>query len=453
MSVRAAATLDEVRALAADAVAHALDTGAGEAEALVLGGHDELTRFANSEIHQNVVETSTTVNLRVIVGRRVGIASGNRIDAEGLAELARTAVTVARLQPERDTDPVLPSPLPIVPVAGTAAGATEDATPEERAQAARDIIAAADTAGVLAYGSYRTGTELIAIVNSRGVSAAETRTLAHAITVMMGPDGGTGYAENAAVDHRAIDAAALGREAAAKARATANAVSLPAGDYPVVLEHYAVVDLMDMLGYLGFTALAVEEERSFAVPGRVIGSTLVTIRDDATDPAGTPASFDYEGLPKQPVLLVDGGVCRDVVWDSETAARAGRASTGHGLPAPNTYGPFPLNMLMAPGGASHDELVGGLDRGLLVTRFHYTNVVHPKLAIITGMTRDGLFLVEGGKVVGPVRNLRFTQSYLEALAGVEAVGAERRLLRGFLGSSVVPAVRIGSFGFTGVTEH
>ena len=134
----------------------------------------------------------------------------------------------------------------------------------------------------------------------------------------------------------------------------------------------------------------------------------------------------------------NGGICREVVYDAQTAARAGRRSTGHGLPAPNSYGPFPLNMVMTKGDATRDELIGGLDRGLLVTRFHYTNPVHPKLAIVTGMTRDGTFLVEGGRIVGPVRNLRFTQSYLDALAGVSAVGRELRTLRGFLGGVVVP---------------
>jgi predicted Zn-dependent protease len=141
------------------------------------------------------------------------------------------------------------------------------------------------------------------------------------------------------------------------------------------------------------------------------------------------------------------------VYDAQTAAKAGRTSTGHGLPAPNQYGPFPLNGFMAAGGSSREDLIGGLERGLLVTRFHYTNPVHPKLAIVTGMTRDGLFLVEGGEVRGPVRNLRFTQSYLEALAGVEAVGSTRRLLRGFLGAVLVPAVRISAFTFTGATAR
>jgi PmbA protein len=230
-------------------------------------------------------------------------------------------------------------------------------------------------------------------------------------------------------------------------------VAIEPGEYPVVLEAYAVVDLLDMLGYLGFSALAVQEDRSFFEPGKKIGSELVTIRDDGTDPAGTPAAFDYEGVGKQPVTLVDRGICREVVYDAETAARDGRRSTGHGLPAPNTYGPFPLNQLMEAGAASRDQLIGGLERGLLVTRFHYTNPVHPKLAMVTGMTRDGVFLVEKGSIVGPVKNLRFTQSYLAALAGVEAVGAERRLLRGFLGSVVVPALRISAFTFTGATEH
>ena len=269
----------------------------------------------------------------------------------------------------------------------------------------------------------------------------------------MGPGGGTGYAEAAAVDASTIDARAIGKEAAVKARSTANAVSVEPGDYPVVLEEYAVVDLLDMLGYLGFSALAVQEERSFFEPGKRIGSDAVTIRDDGHDPAGLPLWFDYEGVAKQQVALVEAGLCRAVVHDAQTAARAGVASTGHGLPAPNPYGPFPLNMIMEPGTASRDELIGGLDRGLLVTRFHYTNPVHPKLAIVTGMTRDGTFLVEGGRIVGPVKNLRYTQSYLEALAGTVAVGSERRTLRGFLGGVVVPAVRIDNWTFTGGTEH
>ena len=219
-----------------------------------------------------------------------------------------------------------------------------------------------------------------------------------------------------------------------------------------MLEEYAVVDLLDMLGYLGFSALAVQEERSFFEAGKRIGSDLVTIVDDGYDPAGLPLWFDYEGVAKQRVELVERGICREVVYDAQTAARDGVASTGHGLPAPNPWGPFPLNMFMEPGDATREDLIGGLDRGLLVTRFHYTNPVHPKLAIVTGMTRDGTFLVEDGKIVGPVKNLRYTQSYLAALAGTVAVARERKTLKGFLGGVVVPAVRIEGWTFTGGTS-
>ena len=317
----------------------------------------------------------------------------------------------------------------------------------------RAVIAAADSAGVRAFGSFSTSVERLAVASSRGIRAAQRRTAAQLLTVATAADGGSGYAEQAGVHVGTIDAAIVGREAAEKARASANPVAAEPGDWSVVLEEYAVVDLLSMLAYMGFSALAVQEERSFAEPGKVIGSELVTIVDDAADPGALPMAFDYEGVAKQRVVLVERGVCRDVVWDAQTAARAGRQSTGHGLPAPNSYGPFPLNMVMSAGSTDREALVGEMERGLLVTRFHYTNPVHPKLAIVTGMTRDGTFLVEGGRIIGPVRNLRFTQSYLAALAGTVAVGRERRTVRGDFGGVLVPPVRIDGWTFTGATEH
>jgi PmbA protein len=440
--------------LAEEAVRLATADGATQAEAVVTAEDAALTRFANSEIHQNVAETNAQLNLRFVVGKRIGVASTGRLDPEGLRRVAETAGRIARNVEENDEFVSLPGPdRPIPDLPAAFATATAEASPELRAEGARAVIAAADRAGVVAYGSFATTTESTAVANSLGIRAAGARTTSQLIVVAMGPDGGSGYAEAAAVDAASIDPADLGREASDKARASANAVSVEPGDYPVVLEEYAVVDLLDMLGYLGFSALAVQEGRSFAEPGRRIGSELVDIWDDGADPLGLPMAFDYEGVAKQRVTLVERGVCRDVVYDSQTAAKAGVRSTGHGLPAPNPYGPFPLNMLLGAGTASREELIGGIDRGLLVTRFHYTNPVHPKLAIVTGMTRDGTFLVEGGRVVGPVKNLRYTQSYLEALAGVEAVGSERRCLRGLLGGAVVPALRIASWTFTGGTEH
>ncbi|TMF32864.1 MAG: TldD/PmbA family protein [Chloroflexi bacterium] len=439
--------------IAERAVSLATAAGATEAEALVSADAAQLTRFANSEIHQNVAETNQGLNLRVAIGRRVGVASSNRLDDDGLRRLAETAVAIARNSAELEDWGGLPEPTPITEQPAGWSDATAGATPEGRAAGVRAVIAAADAVGVRAFGSFSTSAEHLAVANSRGIRAAQRRTAAQLLTVMMAPDGGSGYAEQAAVDVGTIDAEVVGREAASKARATENPVAVEPGDWSVVLEEYAVVDLLSMLAFMGFSALAVQEERSFAEPGKVVGSELVTIVDDATEPGAMPMAFDYEGVAKQRVVLVERGVCRDVVWDAQTAARGGRRSTGHGLPAPNAYGPFPLNMVMSPGTTDRAGLVGEMERGLLVTRFHYTNPVHPKLAIVTGMTRDGTFLVEGGRIVGPVRNLRFTQSYLDALAGTVAVGRERRTLRGDFGGVLVPPVRIDGWTFTGTTEH
>jgi predicted Zn-dependent protease len=442
-----------VLAIAERAVSLARAAGASEAEALVSDESAQLTRFANSEIHQNVAETNGTINLRVAIGKRVGVASSNRTDEAGLRRLAETAVAIARNSAELEDWGGLPEPTPPREVAGAWAETTAAATPEERAAGVRAVIAAADAAGVRAFGSFSTAAEDLAVANSHGIAVAQRRTSAQLLTVTMAADGGSGYGEQAGVDVSTIDAAAVGREAAEKARATANPVSVDPGDWSVVLDEYAVVDLLSMLAYMGFSALAVQEERSFFEPGKVIGSELVTIVDDAAEPGAMPTAFDYEGVAKQRVVLVDGGVCGSVVYDQQTAARDGVASTGHGLPAPNPYGPFPLNLVMDAGSTPRAALVGELERGLLVTRFHYTNPVHPKLAIVTGMTRDGTFLVEDGRIVGPVRNLRFTQSYLAALAGTVAVGSERRTLRGDLGGVLVPSVRIDGWTFTGATVH
>ena len=302
---------NDALALAEAALAHALRDGVTEAEALVMAEDSALTRFANSEIHQNVAETNVTINLRVVVGQ----AGRRRLDRpdrrRGPAPAGRERATaIARVVEELDDWGGLPGPTEIRDVPAAYSQATAGASPEFRADAVRAVIGAADDAGVTAYGSFATGTESIAVANSDGARAAGTRTTSQLITVSMGPGGGSGYAEAAAVDATTIDAAAIGREAAEKAGATTNAVSIEPGDYPVVLEEYAVVDLLDMLGYLGFSALAVQEERSFVEIGKRIGSDLVTIVDDGYDPAGLPLWFDFEGVAKQRVPLVEAGVCR-----------------------------------------------------------------------------------------------------------------------------------------------
>ena len=264
-------------AIAETVLARAMDAGASEAEVLVSSDDQALTRFANSEIHQNVAETSASVNLRFVLGRRIATASTGRIDEAGLAALVHRAAAVARTCEELEDWAGLPGPDPSGPIHGLPAAfaaPTAGATPELRAEGVRAVIAAADEQGVLAYGSFSTGREAMAIANSKGIRAFEERTSAQLLTVHMSPDGGTGYAERAATDVTNIDPEGIGREAAARAKATDHAISMPAGDYPVVLEPCAVVDILDMLGYVGFSGLAVEEGRSFAEPGLTLAHVV-----------------------------------------------------------------------------------------------------------------------------------------------------------------------------------
>jgi predicted Zn-dependent protease len=205
---------------------------------------------------------------------------------------------------------------------------------------------------------------------------------------------------------------------------------------------------------MGFSALALQEGRSFLCDrlGQQIVSEQISIWDDGLDPRGTPLPFDFEGVPKRRVDLIERGVARGVVYDSETAAREGKRSTGHALPAPNVWGPFPINLFLGTGDRSRSELLGALDRGVLVTRFWYVNPVHPRQAVLTGMTRDGTFLVERGEIVRPVRNLRFTQSMLDALGATLGVGSVATPTEAFFGATVVPPLLLGRFTFTGVSE-
>jgi predicted Zn-dependent protease len=212
-----------------------------------------------------------------------------------------------------------------------------------------------------------------------------------------------------------------------------------------------------MMAYTGFSAVALQEGRSFMVGrmGQQIVDPRVSIWDDGASPGGLPWPFDFEGVPKQRVDLIESGVARGVVYDSYRAGKEeGKASTGHALPAPNAYGPLPLNTFFAPGDASVEEMIANTERGLYVTRFHYTRPVEPAQVIVTGMTRDGTFLIKDGELAYPVKNLRFTQSYLEALNRVEMIGSEPRLLIGLAGIARdrVPALKLGSFAFTGATE-
>jgi PmbA protein len=248
----------------------------------------------------------------------------------------------------------------------------------------------------------------------------------------------------------------VGRRAATKAAASRRPIDLEPGRHPVVLEPAAVSTLVGFLAWIGFGGRLLAEERSCfsGKHGQQVAQPAITIYDDATSPDTVGLPFDFEGTARRRVDLIHDGVFIDGVYDRRTARQAGTETTGHALPPPNPEGPFPLNLFMEPGEASVEDMIASTDRGLLITRFHYSNVVHPLESTITGMTRDGTFLIESGEVTHPVKNFRFTQSILEALRSASMVGRDTELASEFFFSaSRVPALKVDSFHFTGRSDH
>jgi PmbA protein len=425
-----------------------------EAEVIFTERSAALTRFANSRIHQNVSERDATLRVRLVRDASTGVASTNRLDDEGLREvIARASAILALATPNPGGAP-LADPIPSAADEGLGyVAATARADPELRAAGARAVIAAGDAAHLESSGAFSTETATLAVANTRGLRNMHTVTQAKLLTVMMDGDGASGYAQATAPDVRALDAAAVGEEAAGKAVRSTDAVDLEPGDYPVILEEYAVATILEYLSWMGFSALAVEEGRSFMDLGQQIMGPNVSIWDDGLDPRGLPTAIDYEGVPKRRVDLIENGVANAVVHDTATAGRAGVASTGHGLPAPNAFGPMAWNLFMAPGSSAKEVMLSGIERGVWVTRFHYVNIIHAKRGILTGMTKDGTFLIEDGRLTRPIRNLRFTQSIPEAFSAIEAIGSETRLVAAeYSGINArVPALRLAKLSFTGAT--
>jgi predicted Zn-dependent protease len=432
---------DRASQLLEETLAHAK---ADQAEVVIMVEDGAVTRFANSMIHQNLAESAARVSVRSVVGRRVGSATTNRLESEQLRATAERSAELARMQAENRDFVSLPAPAPITPVRVFSA-TTAASTPESRAALVADIVAMARQENCLASGALTIETSELIVGSTLGIRAYHPATHAH-LNVVVSDDTSSGYGQWMGYDISRLDHRAVAWTAIEKCILGRRPAAADPRDYEVILEPPAVADLLMFLAWLGFGANAVEEGRSFMCDrfGQRITGDKISIWDDGLDPRGVPLPFDFEGVPKQRVELIKDGVANAVVYDSYYAYKQGKQSTGHALPAPNTYGPLPMNMLMGAGTASRDDMLRATKRGLLVTRFHYTNIVQPKETVITGMTRDGTFLIENGRLGEPVRNLRFTQSILGALDTVELIGSEPVLCD----RSVVPALKLGRFAFT-----
>ena len=427
-------------------------TSADQTEVLLFSTTSALTRFANNYIHQNVEQTDIDLRVRSVLGKKIGVASCNELSDDSLRSLVERAETLARHQKENQDFQSLPAPQ-AAPRANGFVERTARTGPEERAALVGQICDASARAGLTAAGAFRTALGEVAVANSLGVFAYHRDTTADINTVVMS-ETSSGHAGRVSMDVADIDGEAVAREAVDKALRSVNPRPLDPGEYEVILEDYAVADLLDFLAYLSFGAQAYQEKRSF-MSGRlgekVMGEN-VSLWDDGLASDTVPNPFDFEGVPRQRVDFVVDGVARGIVYDSYTAGKENKQSTGHALPAGMTFGPIPGNMYLGAGNATVDEMVASVKRGIWVSRFWYTRPVHPLNVVVTGMTRDGTFLIEDGKIGAPIKNLRFTQSYVDALNQVDLIGRETSLQPAIAGHCRVPALKVRSWNFTGVTE-
>ncbi|WBC11865.1 metallopeptidase TldD-related protein [Micromonospora sp. WMMA1947] len=468
MSERSVSAELEIAAGVVDLVRRTAGPGA-EAEVLVTRSDLALTRFANSFIHQNVSETGVSVHLRLHVDGRTATGSGSRVEADGLAALVERTRAAARLAPPDPAWPGLTAPVP-VPSGAAVDEATAFASPDERAERVRAFVDAVD--GLEAAGYCRTGYRSGAFANSAGHTAVG-RAAEAAMDGIARAGGADGVARLGADRLADLDGAALGARAAAKARAAADPVELPPGRYEVVLEPAAVADLLQNLAWYGFNGKRYAERQSFAEPGTAQFDPAVTLVDDPLHTSTLP--FDLEGTPRRALPLVEGGTTGSLAYDRRGGAEAGTPSTGHGMPGSATFGPIPHNIrLLAAGadagvesaagpvsagvtGAVGDPdtaaLVAGMRRGLLVSDFWYTRVLDPKQLVVTGLTRNGVWLVEDGVPTRAVRDFRFTESYPRALGPGRVLGLGRAAVRqpGRVDGSwyEAPALRLSSWHFTG----
>jgi predicted Zn-dependent protease len=437
-----------------------VESPADEIEAVFQAQDYGLTRFAGSTIHQNMSEEDAMVVVRVAFGQQLGSFATNQLDTEGLRGAVKRAAEIARLSHPTPNFHGFCQPMQPGKVNGEVYfPATAEVDAARRANRAADVIQTAGKAGFEAAGAVSNGVYVCAVATSRGQNVYQAETRSHGLTVVNRPGEagfGTGYAEWYGRDFDKFDPFSLGQQAVDISVLNHDPAGIEPGNYAVILSPMAVGLLLFYLSWMGFHARSVQSGQSFLIgkKSKLVLSDSISIWDDGLDGSGYAVPFDWEGVPKQRVDIIQDGLARDVVYDSFTAAHDACRSSGHCLsPVRDQYysSPLPSNLFIAPGGASKEELIASTERGILIEHLWYVREVHYGNTIVTGMTRDGTFLIENGRITRPLCNLRFTQSIAEAFRSVQMVGRDLHLAEQFIGVSVTPALKVERFNIAGIS--
>jgi len=413
-----------------------------------------LTRFAESKITQNLTTSDNLVIVRTIKDKKIGVAVSNSLEPDDIKNTIKSAIEICRVQSPNDTF----RSLPISPAALSVNSfneSTDTLSPTGRAEAVSSINAVGDENNLLASGAYKTITDRVAVVNSMGTEQYYKGTSAELSLTLSDPDNNSGFAIGYNRDHTKIDPGKLARRAADKAVRSVDPISLPTGKYTVILEPAALGQLVLLFSFLGFGCKTFVTRRSFMSNkiGQPIVGQNITLTENPYHEMIQGMPFDFEGVPRQQVKLIENGIARGVVWNSYYADVAGRHSTGHAHPAYKTFSPYPKYLTMSGGDKTVEEMIASVERGIYITHFWYVNYLNPMRTIVTGTTLDGTFLIEDGKRTKPIVNMRMAQSIQDALINCTMISRDRELYPQFSVVMLLPTVKVENFNLVEQLEE
>jgi predicted Zn-dependent protease len=424
----------------------------GQIEVLLSYNTSSLTRYADNIITQNVSENKLLeVSIKIIKNGKISKITTNQIDD---ASLKRAVKNCDYFVPAMGSELGLVSKQKYNSV-NAYNNETASFSPHQRASAIKEAVIEASLNVLNISGIFSNESSMLAIANSRGLFAWYPLTSAEFTCSVLTSDS-SARTSKITRDVTQIKTSALAKTAVEKALKSKNPIEMPAGQYTVILEPSAAVELLFFMALRGFGALSYQEGRSFMSGklGTKIMGENITIIEDAYHPDISGMPFDFEGIPRKKVVLIEKGIAKNVVYDRLTAKKDKTTSTGHALPQPNPQGPLPTDLVMLPGDSSIPEMIASTEKGILVSEFHYTNLIDPMKMTITGMTRNGTFLIENGTITRGIKNMRFTDSILKMLSNVELISRETKLQHGFFGGGgfIVPALKISQFNFSSETK-
>lgn len=426
-----------------------------DAEVIISSGDSALTRFSENVITQNVIGSEDSLSLRLIKDGQMGKARTGNLTEKGIFTCVDAAIAAFKvsepddkiedLQPMQDYNARLNYDLK-----------THQMSPESRADSVVNAVNDCKRNNLTAAGIHSNNGNTLALANSAGMWASHTSSSASFSISAMSEDS-SGWAEGSDANFSNINYGDITSKAIDIGLRGKSPASIEPGEYTVIFEAAAVADFLLFLGWEALNGLSMAEGRSCFSKrtGEQVAGANITLIDDAYHDLTPGMPFDYEGSPRQRVSLIENGIFGSTVHDRKTAKLTGVKSTGHALPQPDLNGPMPLNMILSPGDSSLEELIASTNKGLLVTRLHYTNILNPMTMLLTGMTRDGFFMIENGEVTSGLKNMRFTESVLHILNNVEALSQQLYKTETFWGGggTVAPAIKVNDFHFTSKTEN